>query len=404
MPRILYICTKYGRGAADRYLTNELVDALAALGCTVSVIVLDWDSPPRPALAYVQENGVDVLMMAPVQVSGAGSFVRLVSKWLGSSFIRLSTVRKHLAGGGFDLVVALSPLTATTAILWWAIRRFRCRSYAYLVDFFPFHHHSAGVFPGGLALKVGRWLETTLCRRFDVIGCMTAKGTEYFRRHYAPGEHQRIEVLPLWGPVNTVEDLDRCAIRRTFALPQDRPIAVFGGQITEGRGIEEILHAAKLAKARKPELLFLFVGRGRLEPLVRRYIDEDHGNVMLKEHIDRDRYLSLIASCDVAIVATVANVDVPTFPSKTIDYLRASVPIAAAVEATTDYGDFVRQHGFGLAIEAGDPSALLDAILTIVENPGRAAAMRVAGEATLRSIFDVRRAAERLLEQTGQAS
>jgi hypothetical protein len=42
----------------------------------------------------------------------------------------------------------------------------------------------------------------------------------------------------------------------------------------------------------------------------------------------------LISACDVGIVCTVAGVD-SSFPSKTIDYLRAGLPIVAAVEQDT---------------------------------------------------------------------
>ena len=51
-------------------------------------------------------------------------------------------------------------------------------------------------------------------------------------------------------------------------MPLDRKILVFGGQITEGRGVEEMLAAAALLKKARPDLAFLLIGEGGLVELV----------------------------------------------------------------------------------------------------------------------------------------
>ena len=43
---------------------------------------------------------------------------------------------------------------------------------------------------------------------------------------------------------------------------------MFGGQITQGRGVEDMLAAAAIAEHARPDLAFLFVGDGRLVPMV----------------------------------------------------------------------------------------------------------------------------------------
>ena len=113
--------------------------------------------------------------------------------------------------------------------------------------------------------------------------------------------------------------------------------------------------------------------------------------------------MNAVASCDVGIVATVANVDVPTFPSKTIDYLRAGVPVAASVEATTDFGEFVEAQGFGVAVTAGSPGRLLAAIETILADDKRRGAMIAAGRRALREVFDADAAVTTMLAQIDEA-
>ena len=75
--------------------------------------------------------------------------------------------------------------------------------------------------------------------------------------------------------------------------------------------------------------------------------------------IPRADYLSLLGACDCGIVATQRDTGVPTFPSKTLDYFRAGIPVVASVESSTDFGLFLEQRKAGVRIEAGDHIELM---------------------------------------------
>jgi glycosyltransferase involved in cell wall biosynthesis len=246
-------------------------------------------------------------------------------------------------------------------------------------------------------------MERALLRRFTVVGCMSPLGLRYLARNYALGPGQATGVVSLWGPQTLAANHDPDAVRVAHGLPQRRPIAVFGGQITHGRGIEDILASAGLARQGGSELLFVFVGRGPLTPLVEAAAGDGSSNVRLVGELGRDDYLDLVAACDVGVVATVADVDVPTFPSKTIDYLRAGLPVVASVEASTDFDAFVEAHGFGLAVTAGEPARLLQAIETVLADDDRRRAMAANGRRTLREVFNVEIAVTDMLAQIRQA-
>ena len=399
--RILFLCTRFETSDDNPYLTNDLVNALAATGNIVQVVALQWSPPPGgPPKAYRQANGVDVLFLSPRQLERLGKLVALGSKWIGSSLLAIRHIRRLLADRDFDLLIGFSPVVTCAFPILWAMRRFRCASYVYVTDFFPFHQRGAGQITNPFIFEIARRVETALLRQFDVIGCMSRLGVGYLKRNYKLRPEQRAEILPLWGASEFAPDVNRSAERRSYNLPVDKPIALFGGQISEGRGIVEILSTARIARSLRPDIFFLLIGRGRLVPLVEAYIEEGAGNLVLMDAIPRDRYLALVAACDVGIVSTIANVDVPTFPSKTIDYLRAGLPVVASVEKTTDYGEFVTKRSFGVAVEAGDPRRLFDAIGRVLDDPSRALAMREAGRRTLAEVFDVRKAAETIIRQS----
>lgn len=403
-PTVLMVFSKFGDSAETRYLTNDLADAFAARGFRVRVIHLPWDSPGgSTGKFYVQDNGVEVLVSPPLSLGWLGRIGNLCAKWGGSSLLAARRGRRRFGNSPGDIVIGMSPV-ALGAFIWrWALRSASVGSYAYLVDFFPFHHRAIGVMPGGLIFKVAHWMESAFLRRFTVVGCMSPLGLDYLARHYALRPDQATGVISLWGPQSLAPKADAHAVRAKYGLPLERPIAVFGGQITHGRGIEDILATADLARQARSDLHFLFIGRGPLAPLVQQTIDSAASNVRLISELGRDDYLTLVAACDVGLVATVADVDVPTFPSKTIDYLRAGLPVAASVEASTDFDAFVAARGFGLAVTAGDPARLLGAIESILADEGRRRDMVSAGRRTLEEIFNVEAAVTGMLAQIAQA-
>ncbi len=397
-PTVLILSNGIGLTAADRNLTNDLADGFVAGGSEVIVAAIDWSGRGRGADGLVVlPNGVEVFYVPPWSFNRAGAFIRNASKWLFSSVVASRRIGRAYRDRPVHMVVASSPLITCGYLILWARRLPGAKLLAYLTDFFPFHQRAAGQIPGGPVLRAGAVIETFLMRRFDAVACMSPAGLEYLRSHYRLRPEQRTGIVRLWGETSAPPPIAERELRARFSLPAG-PIAIFGGQISEGRGIEDILAAAVLAKQRGLAVTFLFVGAGRLEPLVRRHIEHGGDNVLLLPPVGRDAYLHLLSACTVALVATVANTGVPTFPSKTIDYLRAGLPVVAAVEDSTDYSAFVEENGFGIATSAGDIPAYVDAIATLMNDELRRAQMAAAGRTALARHFDPDVAAATMME------
>lgn len=399
-PSILMLCNNFRKDTASRYLTNDLADALAAAGADVKVGVIDWytGTGPRPELVRMP-NGVEALFVAPRAITGFGATVANASKWLGASAFLARALAKVWGSERFDLMISFSPLVTTGLSVLWAKRHYRCRGFAYITDFFPLHQEAARQIEGKGKVAIGLMLETMLMRRFETIACMSPAGVDYLRTHYRLNALQTTPVLRLWADIDPLAPIDRHAFRKRYGLPLERPVILFGGQISEGRGIEDLLEMARLAQHSRPDLLFLLIGQGRLEPLVRSHMAAGGDNVLLLPPVARDDYLRVAAACDIGPVATIADTGVPTFPSKTIDYLRVGLPVVASVESTTDYRAFIEENGFGTAVTAGDTEGWLDAIARIVDAPHLHAAMAAAGRPALEAHFDVARAARLILDE-----
>jgi glycosyltransferase involved in cell wall biosynthesis len=396
---VLMLCTKYPLDPNDRFMTNELAVALVAAGHDVQVVVTDWNTPfGTPTSRVRSAEGVDALVLAPRGIARLGRLIERVSKWSLSSLFNLREMRKALGQDTFDLLVCFTPCVTVAAQLFWAMKQWRMRSMLFVHDFFPHHHRSIGLVPGGPVFEIARRLEERLIRKFDVIGCIWPDNIVYLRKHYRVGPQQRVIWTPLWGEIAAPSPRPKQATRIEHGLPLDRKILVFGGQITEGRGVEEMLAAAKIAKVSRPDFVFLLIGEGRLVDLVESHIAAGGDNVIYRRRMPRTEYLSLISACDVGIVCTVTGVASSSFPSKTIDYLRAGLPIVAAVEQNSDYRGFLSRWNVGVSIPAGDPAALFRTVVGVVDDAGMAASIERNARACLEEVFDVRSAVKRLLE------
>ena len=339
--RVLMLCTKYSLDPNDRFMTDDLADALVAAGHRVQVVVTDWDAPfGAPTTTVRSADGVDALVVSPRRIAGLGRFVETASKWTLSSLFGRREMRKALGTETFDVLVCFTPCVTVAAQLLWATKRWPMRSMLFVHDFFPHHHRSIGLMPAGPVFEIARRLEEYLIRKFHVIGCIWPDNIVYLRKHYRVRPEQRAIWTPLWGEIAPPPPRSKQVTRTQHRLPLDRKIVVFGGQITEGRGIKEMLAAAAMARESRPDLAFLLIGEGRLVDLVKGHIAAGGSNVVYRRRIARVDYLGLISACDLGIVCTVAGVDSSSFPSKTIDYLRAGLPIVAAVEQDSDYRRF----------------------------------------------------------------
>ncbi len=397
---IIMLCTKFSLAEDDRWLTNELADALQCMGHSVTVINLDWVAKPgEHESSLITSSGVRVISVAPLHLRSRLPLVSKIVKWGGSSLRVIKILRQQLRLKSVDLLIGFSPaVTMALPLLW---QRFMANVNSYMVqwDFFPHHQQQIGLIPSDTIFCIAKWIENSLIRCFDHIGCMSAANVAYLKRNYRLNAQQQIHILPIWGANSPVATVDHESMRLRAGLPIDRPVVVFGGQLVHGRGLEDLLEVGRIASRSGSRCYFLIMGSGLLESLVMDYLREGHDNLTWVARVPRNDYLSIAQTCDAALVCTVRNVDVPSFPSKTIDYLRLGLPIIASVEKSTDYGDFIVKEGVGVSVEAGHPLRLYACIEQLLADKVRLAKMSSRGARCMSEYFAVERVATQLIAQ-----
>ena len=386
--RILMACLQFPTEPGCSYLTTELAAALVAAGHEVEVLFIDWNATPaatdEPGRVW---NGVRVVRCTPRWVDGFGKLVRHASKFVLTARRAGRLARERFDLARFDAFIAWAPALTVAPLARAARRAGIARRLLFIWDFFPDHYREIGRIPDGPPFWLARAWEQGLMDQFTVLLPTLPQNADYLRRRFKVRPGQTVRVAPIWTDVAPVPKADREGVRRRHGLPEDRPIAVFGGQLVEGRGFDQMLAAAAIGREAGSPLLFLFVGDGRLAPMIEapaREMTRDH--VLWRPAMSRDAYLRLLGACDVGMVATVRGVTSFSIPSKTLDYLRAGLPVVAAVEPGSDFLALLQRYGVGRPVAFGDAQGFLDAAQALAAG-GR---IETAAWACLDEVFDVR--------------
>ncbi len=396
--RLLMVCMQYPIGVGQSYMTTELADGLVAAGHEVEVLHLDWSAPVGgPTEIFTTAGGVRVVRCPPGGVEGLGGRAGEVGKFVFSGFRAARAARTHLDLASFDVLIAWMPAIAIAPLVGLAKRAGIRRRLLFIWDFFPDHHREIGRIPGGWPYRIARAWEQRLLARFTAIVCTLPGNADYLRRNYRLSPEQRVLVTPIWSNTMPLPPVDRASLRRRHGLPEDRPIAVFGGQLVEGRGFEQMLDAARVMDGAGSPLVFLFVGDGRLAPMIQAQAAA-RANIAYRPSLSREAYLDLLGACDVGMAVTVPGVTSFSIPTKTIDYLRAGLPVVAAVEAGSDFVAILERYGVGRAVGFGDPAGFGQAAERLATDPAIRAEVRRAAPICLDEVFDVRHALATVLE------
>jgi glycosyltransferase involved in cell wall biosynthesis len=402
--RFLFLTTRYSIDPADPYMIDELAEGLIARGHSVDVLLVDWEAAsPLETCEVKGRSGERIVKVAPRALRKFGRVIFRASKLLLSSRYAAAAMRQHFGGSSHDAVIAWTPALSVGAPLRQAVRGGIPHRLLVIFDFFPMCHREAGIIRSRLIYWIAKRLEDRLYRLFTGFIANLPGNADSLRRHYPVRPNARVLCSPIWADATTPTLDERDEIRRRFSLPLDRPIAVFGGQFSEGRGIEQLIGAARIASQLGAPTLYLFIGDGRLRPMIEEAA-EQCANIRIEPPVARSEYLSLVGACDVGMVATVKDFTSWAFPSKTIDYLRVGIPFVTAVEPGSDYPALLEPYHVSENVECGNAAAFQAAVEKLANDARPRARVRESARRCLDEVFDVRHAVNAVLRAAGESA
>ena len=186
------------------------------------------------------------------------------------------------------------------------------------------------------------------------------------------------------------------ALRASLGLPEDAPVVASVGRFVAFKGYGHLLEAARLVRQAAPAAHWLLVGDGEL----RGELESHCRRLGLEPRVRftgwREDVPDLLALCDVFVL--------PSLGEHFGRVLIEAMAMARAVVATDAGGvpEIVVHGETGLLVPPAQPKALAEAVLSLLEDPSRAARLGEAGRRRAETSFSLARhvgAVEALYEE-----
>lgn len=176
----------------------------------------------------------------------------------------------------------------------------------------------------------------------------------------------------------------RRAARTELGLPPEDPVFAFVGRLCEAKALPDLVSAFRAVLRQRGQTVLALAGDGPLAPALRRTAARRQwaGRVRLLGWLDDPRQLYAAADCFVLSSRTEG------MPGVVLEAMASGLPVVCT--NAPGCAETVTDGEAGLVVRRGDVRALSAAMLTMLENTGRAAQMGRRGRQRALGQFDLR--------------
>jgi glycosyltransferase involved in cell wall biosynthesis len=239
-----------------------------------------------------------------------------------------------------------------------------------------------------------RWLDARLKQRFlrrvDAVIGVSQGILDVYRRSGLLERVPRLRVVPTVPRLETPAREEIEGARRRLALG-NRRLVLYVGKLSPGKGVADLVKAARRVAAARPNVVFALVGEGVIavdEPFIRRL-----GSLPNRE------VLALYPLADIVVVPSV----IPDALSRVIlEAMSAARPVVATRVGGTP--ELVLDGKTGVLVDRGDPDGLAAALLTLLGDDALREALGAAGRRHLESLAGAGGSVDRLLDVYAEVS
>lgn len=230
--------------------------------------------------------------------------------------------------------------------------------------------------PGGLAIaRITTGLEGRAARSAQGIAIIS-KGFRAYLEDLGV-QPDRIRHIPNWTHISPPTRLPK-EVRQELGWKSDEVILLHSGAMGLKQGLENVIHAAQLARTAAPSLRFVLMGDGNQRAML---LERARGltNVIFRPPSEAADFPNILAAADMLLINERASLRDMALPSKLTSYLVAGRPIVAAVSPEGWTAREVERTGAGVVIPPENPQALIQMVNDLKNDPARVHNMGEAG-------------------------
>ena len=148
------------------------------------------------------------------------------------------------------------------------------------------------------------------------------------------------------------------------------------------------------------EIFFIFVGRGSEKKNIKKFIiNKNLNNLLLIDNLARDEYEKLVCECDIGLINLDKRFTVPNYPSRVLTYFEYGLPVMAAIDSETDFGELLDKSKAGFWVVAGDIENYCKKFNKLLYNKNLREKMGKAGRSYIEKFLNVENSYELFIKQ-----
>lgn len=203
-------------------------------------------------------------------------------------------------------------------------------------------------------------VESRVLRAADGVSVIHSRFKDHLIRELAV-DPESITVARNWTHLRPIQHYDRAETRRKLGWAETDIVALHAGNMGAKQGLENVIHAAKLAESSYPRVRFVLLGdgnqRARLEEM-----GTGVPSLELADPLPDGEYQSALAAADVLLVNEKSTVAEMAVPSKLTSYFTSGNPVVAATRADSITASEIESSGGGVVVTPDSPAELLAAV------------------------------------------
>ena len=211
----------------------------------------------------------------------------------------------------------------------------------------------------GVKQSVSRFIERVLIKHVDLVMVVSDGIKQWYKDNYGIFNIVSILNCPVFQRPEKSKKL-----HENLSISKDKKIVLYQGGFVPGRGIRQLLNC--FSEKNDGQFVLVFMGYGRLEPLIRSY-SKIYNNIFLHKAVPPDVVLEYTASADVGV----AYIDNPSLndyyclPNKLFEYIMAGLPVI--INDVPEMRSVVENRNIGIVLEKLTSNTISDALQKIHE-------------------------------------
>jgi colanic acid biosynthesis glycosyl transferase WcaI len=269
-----------------------------------------------------------------------------------------------------QVVMCVAPALLSVPIAWVAARLAGVPLWVHIQDFEVEAAFATGlVGEHGRMARLARWVEQKILQMADIASSISPQMCrKLIDKGFAP--ETVLEVRNWANASSNFCPAENSPYREEWNLGA-RHVCLYSGNIANKQGIEVLVEAARLL-AHREDIAFVICGEG---PNRARLMELAEGltNIQFQMLQPMDRLGDLLSLASVHLLPQIPGAADLVLPSKLTNMLASGRPIVATAEPGTGLYDEV--DGCGINVMPGDAQAIAEAIVALIDDPARRAAM-----------------------------